>query len=208
MTERIIAILCLAALAGLLSDCTQNVSGVETTNGNGFTVTATALTIEGTAPPFSQVFVFDTSYIPYIDSGVGIVTSADRDGNYRITTSPGCYNVFVVTPDGAAAGVTAEMVADENRRNTSSQLHTMERPGSISGSIAETTDDPLLVYLAGMCHYTLISNRRDFHFITVPPGNYRLRIARLSWSAGTIVILHDREISVKQGEAVQAGEIN
>ena len=83
----------------------------------------------------------------------------------------------------------------------------MERPGSISGSIAEATDGPLLVYLAGMCHYELISTRRDFHFITVPPGTYRLRLARLS-DTNTIVVLHDRTITVKPGNAAQTGEIN
>ncbi|MBN1307172.1 MAG: hypothetical protein JXA18_04595 [Chitinispirillaceae bacterium] len=86
----------------------------------------------------------------------------------------------------------------------------MERPGSITGSITEATGGPLLVYLAGMCHYELISTGRGFHFITVPPGDYRLRLARLSDSGrgAVISIMHDRTITVKPDEAVQVGEIN
>ena len=206
MINRIRVTLSLAAIVGFLYNCTQHISGVETTNGNGYTVTATSTTVEGAAPPLSQVFLFDTDYIPYIDSGIGIATTADRNGNYRFTARPGIYNVLVVAPDAGFAGISSETVSPDATAATSTRSHTMERPGSISGSVMEATDTPLLIYLAGMCHYELISTRRDFHFITVPPGTYRLRLARLS-DTGTIIVLHDRTITVKPAQAVQTGEI-
>jgi hypothetical protein len=207
MIKRIIVTLFFAVFVGLLYKCAPSVAGVETTN--GYTVTATSTTVEGTAPPWSQVFLFDTSYIPYIDSGVGIVTSTDMNGNYRIAARPGGYHVFVVAPDAGFAGISSETISSETTAAASTRSHTMERPGSITGSITEATGGPLLVYLAGMCHYELISTGRGFHFITVPPGDYLLRIARLSDEGrGAISVLHDRTINVKPGEAVQVGEIN
>lgn len=210
MIKPIMRTLAIAAIAGYIYDCTQHVSGVETTNGNGFTVTATSTTIEGTAPPLSQVFLFDTGYIPYVDSGVGFATSADRNGNYRFDARPGRYHVFVVAPDAEAAGISSETISPHTAETASARSHSMERPGSITGSIvAENASTPLLVYLAGMCHYELISSRRNFHFITVPPGDYRLRVARLSVEGiGTVTLLYDHTVTVKPGEAVQAGAIS
>ena len=70
----------LFALAAILfCSCTPGVSGVETTN--GFTITATTTAIKGTAPAYSTVYLFDTGYIPYIDSGFGYGTAVNADEN-------------------------------------------------------------------------------------------------------------------------------
>ncbi len=210
MRNKILSGLLTFAAVLMIYNCTRNISGVETTNGNGFTVSAVADTIEGIAPPFSQVFLFDTAYIPYIDSGIGIATSTDRNGRFRIGIGQrGCYHVFVVGPDAQLTGLSSETIIEEKRTSSSVKSHSMSRPGSVSGSINTSTGGPLLVYLAGMCHYELISDRRDFHFITVAPGIYKLRVARLGDEvSGKFTIMYERVVSVESNKMSVIGDID
>jgi hypothetical protein len=194
-------ICCLSSL--LLHNCSTSVSGVETTNGYA-TVTATETTIEGTAPPLSQVYMCDTGYIPYIDSGIGFMTSADVTGDFQFTRQAGRYTIAIISPRSDAAGVTVTSFAEDNH----SPQHLLELPGSVSGAVTGAVSDTFLVYLAGMSHYQVISGGQVFSLRTVPAGRYRLRIIKLSGTNHTAVtILYDHEVSVNPGEAMPVGEI-
>jgi len=161
-------------LASMVS-CGTSVSGVETTN--GFTVSATADDVSGTAPPNSQIYLCDTGYIPCVDRGTGIQTSADLAGRFDFSISTGDYSVMVITPDGKTAGVHFKN-ASGTAGNRFEESRTPQQPGSITGSIAGTfPGDTLLIYLVGMCHYRLVTRQNAaFTVSRVPAGEYRLRI--------------------------------
>jgi hypothetical protein len=183
--------------------CTRSVSGVETTNGFA-TVITTPTTIEGTAPPLSQVYMCDTSYIPFIDSGIGFVTSTDLDGNFQFARRSGRYQVSIISPQGTTAGI----VIDSSTENSTAFQNTLERPGSISGSVSRATGDTLLVYLAGMSNYRLLSDGQHFSFTSVPGGDYRLRIIRVPGiNAPPVSILFEKRVTVHGGEDVVVGVI-
>ena len=160
----------------LYCSCSTGVSGVETTN--GFTVVATARSIEGTAPPFAQVFLFDTGYIPFVDTGFGFGTSVDLDSSYRFPALPGVYNLLVITADGSAAGLQRQTVAAEER-TASPQTFTLEKSGAVSGAIDPVAESRYLVYLPGTGYYTVITGTSEFSFSPLPAGNHSLRVRRI-----------------------------
>jgi hypothetical protein len=201
-TNKLLIVICCLSLL-LLCTCTQSVSGVETTNGYA-TVIATSTTIEGTAPPLSQVYMCDTGYIPFIDFGIGFITSTDFDGNFRFTRRPGSYHVSIFSPQGTTAGTVIESSTD----NTTAFQNSLERPGSISGSVTHTAGDTLLVYLAGMSQYQLVTNGQSFSFTSIPGGNYRLRIIIVpEINELPAAVLFEKRVSVDPGEDVAIGVI-
>ncbi|HEX7511262.1 MAG TPA: hypothetical protein VF335_08180, partial [Chitinivibrionales bacterium] len=173
-------------------------AGVETTN--GCTVVATAKTIEGTVPPWSRVFVFDSSYIPYIDSGAGFGTAADNRGNFQFNTPPGKYVIFVIGPAGDAAGI-AITSPDSGKTGSVSKQQQLQLPGVVSGTVVTAASDTMLVFLEGMCQYQVLVTAGAFSLGSVPPGTYVLKVARISGSLIGIglTILHEQRIQVNPG---------
>jgi hypothetical protein len=190
----------------LMVRCSTQIAGVETTN--GCTVVATATAIEGSAPPMSRVFIFDTSYIPYIDSGIGIGTAADEEGAFHFNTSPGSYHLFIVEPAGNSAGIAIKS-PDSRTGGAVSKEQLLQKPGAVSGTISSATSDTFLVFLEGMCHYQVVTAAQTFYLKNVPEGTYRLKIARLSgpWNEGVVKILYEQQIRVSPKETVEIGDI-
>jgi hypothetical protein len=187
----------------LLCKCTPTVSGVETTNGTA-TVTTTSTTIEGTAPPLSQVYMCDTGYIPYLDSGIGYITSTDLDGNFQFTRKAGSYQISIISPQGAAAGININSAVP----NATTIQNPLERPGSVSGTVTTTAGDTLLVYLAGTSHYRLATNGSTFLITSVPGGDYQLRIISVQGTTPlSMAILFEKSVAVQPGEKTDAGMI-
>jgi hypothetical protein len=187
----------------LIAGCTRQIAGVETTN--GCTVVATAAGIEGTVPPQSRVFVFDTSYIPYIDSGVGIGTAADNNGAFQFKTLPGKYNILVIGPTGEAAGI----AITSGDAATVSKEQRLELPGAVSGTISSAAGDTLLIFLEGMCQYQIVSVPRSFILKNIPKGTYALKIARISspGSGSGMKILREERVLVTAGSTTALGDI-
>lgn len=165
----------LAALlsASLQFFCSTSLSGVETTN--GITVVATAETIEGTAPPYSQVYLFDTSYIPYIDIGTGFGTSVDFDGAFEFSVAPGTYNILVIVRDGSEAGILQKTVSPENSPGGEPEKNDLQKTGSVSGSVEADSGETILVYIAGTSYYRILTGSSSFSFQSVPSGKRVVR---------------------------------
>ena len=204
--KKVLLIGCCLLVNLLIVRCSTRLAGVETTN--GCTVVATATSIEGMAPPLSRVFIFDTSYIPYIDSGVGIGTATDDEGAFQFNTPPGNYHIFIVGPTGEAAGIAIKS-PDAAHVGAVSKEQQLQPPGAVSGTISTEASDTLLVFLAGMCHYQLITAAGNFYLTNVPEGVYSLKIARVSGpqNGPVMEILHERLVSVNKGDTTVIGEI-
>jgi len=196
----------LFCITALFVRCSSKVAGVETTN--GCTVVATASAIEGTAPALSRAFIFDSQYIPYIDSGFGIGTATDEQGKFRCPASPGSYNILVIDPSGNAASISITAPA-ATRGSTVSEHKQLYRPGAVSGTVSTAGRDTLLVFLQGMCQYQVILADRIFRLTNVPEGSYTLKMARLSGTAGgkLVEIVHEESVTVSQGQTVSIGTI-
>jgi hypothetical protein len=212
MTTRNVLYLLLAAFlsASLQFSCSSSVSGVETTN--GITVVATTKTIEGTAPPYSQVYLFDTSYIPYIDIGTGFGTSVDLDGSFEFSVSPGTYNILVITRDRSEAGILQKTVSPDISGSDQPEKNTLKKTGSVSGSVAAASEETILVYLAGTSYYQIFTGSSSFAFHSVPSGKGLLRCAVISteesvgrYSAETVA---DLPIDLSPGAAFETGVIS
>lgn len=188
----------------LFCTCSNSVSGVETTN--GFTVTATAAVVSGSAPPYSQIYLCDTGYIPFVNIGTGLQTSPDVSGGFSFAISPGSYKVVVFSSSGrsAAVSIAAPSAAAATHTNVSRHL---EEPGTITGTITGPSDS-LLVYLTGMSYYAVLSTNRTFSLSFVPPGTHRLRVIRLpAQRAESMDILHEESIVVTPGTISATGNI-
>lgn len=188
----------------LFNSCGTSVSGVETTN--GLSVTATTNAVSGKAPKKAQVYLCDTGYIPYINSGTGIQTASDMTGTFSFSIQPGLYTVVAISESGNAAAVTIATQSTAGQSPVSTQ-RTMENPGTITGAIAGAADT-LLVYLAGTSYYQLLTEHRDFTITRIPPGDYLLRIIRLpAVSLSGDIILYEEHIVVSANRTVATGII-
>ena len=199
-------------LIGILQySCTPSVSGVETTN--GFTVVATCGTIEGTAPPYAQVFLFDTAYIPYLDRGFGFGTSVDIDGAYSFSVAPGTYNILVIDREGSQAGLLQKTVASETLPDKESEVpekNLLTETGTVSGTVAAESGTTLLVYLAGTGYYRLLTGTTPFTLYSVPSGPALLCCAILSTGervSSTVEVVKNLPIEVTPGSVTKIGTV-
>ncbi|MBN1759214.1 MAG: hypothetical protein JW863_12890 [Chitinispirillaceae bacterium] len=203
-------IFCLVSLMGVLyCTCTPSVSGVETTN--GFTVVAAAGSIEGTAPPYAQVFLFDTAYVPYLDQGTGLGTSVDSDGRFAFAVAPGVYNILVIEQDGSEAGILQKTVSSERSGNDTPVKSNLARTGTIRGAIAVTSGETILVYLAGTSYYRVLSGFSSFSFSSLPPGTGWLRFAVLTSRENvdtySAEIVQDLPVEIRPDQVTETGTV-
>jgi hypothetical protein len=162
-------------LALVLARCT----GIETTN--GVTVIASSSSISVDAPPYANISVFDTAYIPFIDRGTARKVTADETGNFAFSgLLPGAYTVIVAASDGREAVVFPEVEIEPGTRDLDYRAM-LEPVGSLTGVVAEVPDtiSNILIYFPGTGLYTQMSGAGAFSISAIPPGVYDLRIAGL-----------------------------
>lgn len=184
--------------ASILVSCNYN-SGVETTN--GCTVSASATDVTGTAPRNAQIYIISDSYLPYIDSGFALGTTADFSGNFECAIPQGTFFLYV---NDESSGKTVRIEASSHFAFTSRKLG---EPGSISGTI-QSEGRVFLVCLAGTPHYRLLTGKSDFRFDMIPAGDYRLIVYELDISDSDKRTMQYEEIlSLATGEKVALPEI-
>jgi hypothetical protein len=185
----------------IIVDCINPTAGVETTN--GATVVMREDRVEGTSPPFASVYLFDTSYIPYIDTGLGVATVADEDGffsmeqinaktlNVQVFDSRKQYSVFF------AVGSEGELQRSE-----------LKQFGTLSGSVETSGAGKVMVYICGTGYYVLLTGSGEFNFKELPPGSYKIQAVLLSNNAVSekpmIVASSDRvSVNVVSGDVTR-----
>jgi hypothetical protein len=196
-------ILIIVALVSLLLiKCVQNLSGVETTN--GATISVMAYKVEGTASPFAFIYLCDNNYIPYIDSGTGVATAADKNGDFLINEINGDkFSVSIVSRDNSG---TAFFCAG---CDSSTNQATLSLPGKLEGSIVTSIPGSILVFLRGTGYYILLESPGPFVFDAIPQGTHQIQAAIISkgsnGSKSTIQSLSSPvEVTVRPGSVVKA----
>lgn len=169
----------LVILSVMMYRCIQ-IAGVETTN--GATVVMRDNSIEGSTPPFSSVYMFDTGYIPYIDRGLGIVLSSDDEGKFQLDgIGKNVLNVQVVDNVNK---VSAHLSVDRRGVEYKSEL---KSSGSLQGTVECTRSGRILVFIAGTGYYILLDQQGSFQFNSLPPGSYTVQAALLASSLNGVV---------------------
>ena len=175
-----ISLIAISVIFLIYNNCTQNLSGVETTN--GYTVVASSNSIEGVVPKFSRVFLFDTAYIPYIGKGLGVVQVADEQGYYSFTCDSGVYNVLIVDPISNNSGIIKNVTCKNQRSYLESHRGKLKKTGSVSGKIESDLKMKYLVFLSGLDYHEVVSENGSYKFENVPPGEYIIQIILLDQS--------------------------
>jgi hypothetical protein len=192
-----------AAAVITLFNCTTNVSGVETTN--GFTVTASSTGIEGTAPAFSSVYLFDTAYIPCIDSGFGYATAVTPKENFTFPLSGGSYNLFVYLHSGDLAGTAQKVIlTDETDASASRQL-SLKKTTVITGTVTMRANSTVLVYIPGSNFFRILNESGPFTLIGIPAGTYRVNVARFSDTFAPFTVLDSSTVEITTGTSHDCG---
>lgn len=191
-------------IAAVSFRCGRSLSGVETTN--GATVMVQADRVEGTTPPYANIYLFDKDYIPYIDEGMGVATAADGNGRFLFNGIRGeTFTVAVVCDDDShsillCAGCTGSTI--------SSALY---NPGELEGSVVASDSGSILVFLQGTGWYKILKSSGDFVFDGLPQGKYQLQAAILSYGESGMPSIRNlsepREIEVVSGKTVTSGSV-
>lgn len=198
LSKRIFSIAVTVVLI-LFNNCTESVSGVETTN--GYTVVASSTSIEGVAPKFSQVFLFDTAYIPFIGKGLGLGQSADEQGYYSFTCDSGVYNVIIVDPGSNNSGIIRNVRCKRQESYSESHNGELKKSGSISGKIESDSSGHFLVFLTGLDYHEVVSGNGNFKFDNVPPGDYFLQVVLMDQTFSEIIQWGEKvPVLVRSGE--------
>lgn len=176
--------------------CGNQVSGVETTNGVRIIVHAEI--VDGTTPPFTDVYLFDKKYIPYIDSGLGVVITSGSDGHFSFSD---------ITVDT----ISVTMMSRDNLKFARVQTGTagfeyetsLGLPGSIKGSVTTSVTDPILIFLEGTGYYVFLQEPGIFEFNLLPQGAYTLKAAtvkRLNGKPSIDLMSTSKKLTVVSGK--------
>jgi hypothetical protein len=158
--------------------CTNQNSGVETTNGAVVYVHAEG--VDGVAPPHAIVSLFDRNYIPFIDSGLGIVTVADRNGKFSFKGM----NIDTVSLTMFSSDLTNAAYLDVG--TAGGRLDTrLDGKGILNGTVTASETDMVLVYIAGTSFYSLQKGSGPFVINSLPEGTYKVTAAVVERAAYT-----------------------
>jgi hypothetical protein len=157
----------------MIANCSAPVAGVETTN--GATVVMSADHVEGTSPPFASVYIFDTSYIPFVDTGLGVATASDEDGFFSIQQIDAkVINVQIVDNSNKNTGFVA---VDADGKLYKSELR---HAGTLRGNVEMPGTGKVMVFICGSDYYTFADENGAFSLKGVPPASYKVQAVLLS----------------------------
>jgi hypothetical protein len=160
----------------LIVDCISPTAGVETTN--GATVVMKEGRVEGTSPPFASVYIFDTSYIPYVDTGLGVATASDEDGFFSVQQiNAKNLNVQVFDNRKRIAVLMAIGADGETHRSE------LKLPGTLSGNVETSSAGKVMVFICGTGYYVLLNGSGEWRFKELPPASYKVQAVLLSATA-------------------------
>jgi hypothetical protein len=187
----LLALLSAIAASSLLLGCSGNplfAGGVETTN--GLTVVSSGLTVRGSAPVGSTVYLFSKSYSPLAPSnemkGFGDSISLDSGITFSFTTirDSGSYNILARnTPADSGALISALHVRSGGH---DSLVAAFDRLGKIRGTVSRIVSGGNTVAAKDQgiyCEGSNLTARSDslgsYTIDKVPVGRFFVRLMRL-----------------------------
>lgn len=179
--------------------CTNQTSGVETTNGAVVYVHADG--VDGVAPPHTIISLFDKKYIPFIDSGLGIVTVADKNGKFSFNSmSTDTVSLTMFSYDMTNAAYLDVGATTGGRFDA-----TLDSKGMLSGTVTASENDMVLVYIAGSSFYSLQKGSGPFVINSLPEGSYKVTAVVVKKAADTDRYVIHKE-SASQSVTVVSGK--
>lgn len=161
----------------LVFRCTSNIAGTETTNGDGFTITASTNYIEGTAPNGFMVELYSSDFYPHTNKGYKKSTTIDSNMIYKFTNlESGTYNLYChsVTND---TSVFIQKIHIDELNGTNTDTIDFTTTGSVSGNLIDTNSEPIQnahVYIIGSPFYTVTNNSGSYTINEIPAGSYKI----------------------------------
>jgi len=154
-----------------------NIAGNSSETTNGLTIVARAGIIEGTAPSFSSLYLFDDFYDPL--SGMPFDSiKTDTTGAFSFQVSGVRYNLFCYGVNGLRSRVHLTMNAESLENDTIRD--TLREPGSIKGYTPPGTDmypHKAYLYLEGTPFITVADSLSGYFRIDeIPEGQYTLKL--------------------------------
>ncbi|HEX2956104.1 MAG TPA: hypothetical protein VHO70_04710 [Chitinispirillaceae bacterium] len=188
----------------MITNCTAPTAGVETTN--GATVVMKDNRVEGTSPPYASVYLFDTSYIPFIDTGLGVATVSDQDGFFSMQQIHAkVINVQVVDTRRRSTVLISAGADGETYRSE------LKPPGALSGNVETSRTGRILVYICGSGYYVFLDTNGEFSFKELPPASYKIQALLLSSAAAgekPVIVTSSAKVlvSVISGEVTRVAD--
>ncbi len=177
----------------MITECINPTAGVETTN--GATVVMKDDRVDGTSPPYASIYLFDTSYIPYIDTGLGVVTVSDEVGLFSLRQiSATAINLQVID---SRMHYTVLFTIGSNGETYRSEL---KLPGSLTGTVESSGAGKVLVFICGTGYYVLLNGSGEWNFKELPPASYKVQAVLLSTTVAgrkPVIVSSSDRISVK-----------
>jgi hypothetical protein len=193
----IVAITCALIVLSILH-CTNQTSGVETTN--GAVVYVHAESVDGVTPPHAIVYLFDKNYIPFIDSGLGIATVADENGKFSFKgLNIDTVSITMFSSDLLNAAY-LDVGASDGRFDTR-----LDGKGMLNGTVTASETDMVLIYIAGTSFYSLQRGSGPFVINSLPEGTYKVAAAVLKKATDTSGYVIIKE-SITQSVAIVSGK--
>ncbi len=178
--------------------CTNQSSGVETTNGAVVYVHAEG--VDGVAPPHAIVSLFDRNYIPFIDSGLGIVTVADINGKFSFKGM----SIDTVSLTMFSSDLTNAAYLDAGAAGGRFDTQ-LDGKGILNGTVTASDTGMVLVYIAGTSFYSLQLGSGPFVINSLPEGTYKVTAAVVGKTADTGRYVIHKE-STSQSVTVVSGK--
>ncbi|NLD95359.1 MAG: hypothetical protein GX639_22135 [Fibrobacter sp.] len=197
LRKTILAITYVLILTSILL-CTNQNSGVETTNGAVVYVHAEG--VDGVVPPHAIVSLFDRKYIPFIDSGLGIVTVADINGKFSFKGM----NIDTVSLTMFSSDLTNAAYLDAGAAGGRFDTQ-LDGKGILNGTVTASENDMVLVYIPGTSFYSIQKGSGPFVINSLPEGTYKVTAAIVQKTADTGRYVIHKE-SASQSVTVVSGK--
>ena len=155
-------------------------AGVGTTN--GCSISALGSNIEGSAPPFSFVLLYDVNYIPFVDSGSGIITASDERGCFQIKAlARGAMNAVIMDKSGQNAALFDSLVVGSDATRDTARFSFLFGTGAITGVVVcdSQPKGTILVYCTGTDFCDILRASGAFTIPSVPQGTYKIQAVLL-----------------------------
>jgi hypothetical protein len=176
----------------IITDCINPTAGVETTN--GATVVMRDDRVEGTSPPFASVYLFDTSYIPYIDTGLGVATVSDEKGLFSMQQiGAKTINVQVIDNKNRYAVLIA-IGSDGETYQSELKPH-----GILTGTVETSRAGKVIVYICGTGYYVLLDRSGEWSLNKLPPASCKIQALLLSTTAAgekPVIVSSSKKVAV------------
>lgn len=200
LQKAIITTICTFFLLSILH-CANQTAGVETTNGAVVFVRAEG--VDGIAPPHAIVSLFDKNYIPFIDSGIGIATVADENGNFSFKGM----KIDTVSLTMFSSDLTNAAYLESGAAGARFDTQ-LDGKGTLGGTVTAQGADMVLVFIAGTSFYSLQRGSGPFVITSLPEGTYKVKAAVLEKTANTGRYIISKECASQSIDIVSGETVN